>query len=139
MVPARLGVYSPFNLDSELLPSLSAAAIFPLGRTTMDLVDPSESESIKLNSSSGSRLTNVLVGFPLLGSEDLIRLGDDLLHVLPIYHKPYKKDTRLISSISDVISKGKASPTGLSSADATVLAETFHKVPPPPRQIPLSI
>ena len=45
MVPTRLGIHSPFNLDSELHPSLSAAAIFLLGRAAMGELhgDPSSS------------------------------------------------------------------------------------------------
>jgi len=43
------------NLNSELHPSLSAAATPPLGRTVMgEYADPSESESSQLNSGSGS-------------------------------------------------------------------------------------
>jgi len=96
-----------------------------------EYANPSSESSIQLNSSNGSQPTNVLVVFPPLGSEDLIRLGEDLLHVYPIYYKDSKPEEETISSISDLISRGKTSPTGLSSADATVLAETFRKVTPP--------
>ena len=56
MVPETLGVHCPFNLDSELLPSLSAAAMFPFGRAAMEglYADPSKSESsAQLSSISG--------------------------------------------------------------------------------------
>ena len=56
MVPMRLGVHPPFNLDNELLPSLSANMVFPFKRGFVgSWADPSMSESpIQLNSSSGS-------------------------------------------------------------------------------------
>ena len=105
-----------------------------------DYADPSGSESLtELNSTSGSWLTDDLVEFPPFGSEDLIKLGEDLLHVCPIYNKvqyhsrPNEKDIR---SISNVISRGKTSPTGLSSVETTALAETFRKVPPPQKKTP---
>ena len=96
--------------------------------------DPSGSESsTQLNSSSGSwlGLTNDLVEFPLLGSNDLIRLGEDLLQVYPVYRQKWKSYTRgdeYLSWISTVISTGKATPTGLSSEEATGLMEVFRKV-----------
>ena len=105
----------------------------------MTWVDLSKSEpSTQLNSSDGSWLKNDLAKFPLLGSEDLIRLGEDFLHVHPIYIKnSYNtgQDDEYLLSISNMISMGKVSPTGLSSEDATALAETFRKVPLP-RQTP---
>jgi len=67
-----------------------------------------------------------------------MRLGEDLLHVHPIYRKNHhrsQQDDERILSISDVMSRGKTSPTGLSLADATVLVETVRKVPTP-RYIP---
>ena len=57
MVSARLGVNSPFNLDSKSFPSLSVAAMPPSRRAIWeaeDLADPSKSESTQLNSSSCS-------------------------------------------------------------------------------------
>ena len=80
---------------------------------------------------------NGLVDFPPLGSEDLIRLGEDLLHVHPIYYDPQygvlEQGAKTLSSISNVISSGKTSPTGLSSEETTALSETFRKVPLPHR------
>ena len=106
----------------------------------MRYVDPSKSESsTQLNSSSGRRLTNDLVEFPPISPENLIRLGEDLLHVHPIYCEVwgwiYREEGEYVSSISNMISRGKTSPTGLSSEEATALAETFRKVPLP-HQIP---
>jgi len=92
-----------------------AAVIFPSGRTAMPWAS-----------------------FEEIPSLDLIRLGEDLLHVHPIYQKSQERprqEDRLISSISDLISRGKSSPTGLSSADAIALAKIFRWVPPP-HQIP---
>jgi len=104
----------------------------------MEWADPSESESsTQLNSNSGSRLTTDLVEFPPLGPEDLVRLGEDLLHICPIYNKVRyhsQEDDEHLSSISNVISRGMISPMGLSSEEATALAERFRKVPLP-RQI----
>jgi len=57
VVSARLGVNSPFNLDSKSFPSLSVAAMPPSRRAIWeaeDLADPSKSESTQLNSSSCS-------------------------------------------------------------------------------------
>ena len=100
--------------------------------------DPSESElSTHLNSSSGCWLTDDLVEFPPLGPENLVRLGEDLLHVYPIWCK-YSNEARndeCVSRVSAMISKSKNSPTGLSPAEATILAEMFRKVLLP-RQIP---
>jgi len=106
----------------------------------MNWADPSKSESsTQPNSSGGSWLTSDLVDFPPLGSEDLIRLGEDLLHVYPIFYKDRyylpKRDSKTVSSISAVILRGKTSPTGLSPEEATALAETFRNVPLP-RRIP---
>jgi len=140
VVPVRLGICSLFNLNSELLPSLSATAIFPLGRAVMeDWAYHSTSElSTQLNLSSGSWLTDYLVQFPTLGSEDLVRLGEDLLHVYPISYKDWSdhlQNETYVSLISNVISRAKTSPTGLSSEEATALTEIFRKVPLH-RQIP---
>jgi len=80
----------------------------------------------------------MLVGFPSVSPEDLIRLGEDLLHVYPIYYEDptfSKRDGETISSISEVILRGKTTPTGLSSEEATALSETFREVLLP-RQIP---
>jgi len=55
--PHEAGVDSLFDLNTELHPSLSVAAIFPLGQAAMssDWADPSSSESsTQLNSSSRS-------------------------------------------------------------------------------------
>ena len=94
--------------------------------------DPSKSESsTQLHSRSGSRLTNELVEFPPVSPENLIRLGEDLLHVYPIYreHRNEAWGKEYLSSISTVISRGtRTSPTNLSSEEATALAEAFRKV-----------
>ena len=137
----RPGVRYPFDLNSELHPSPSAA-IFPLGQAVMeDYADPSGSESLtELNSTSGSWLTDDLVEFPPLESEDLIRLGEDSLHVRLLYYggwRHYLQKNEDIRSISNMISRSKISPTGLSSEEATALAETFRKVPFPAKS-PLS-
>ena len=99
--------------------------------------DPSESESsIQLNSSSGSRLRSDSVEFPPLGSEDLIRLGEDLLHVHPVFYRArYLPEQRhgYVSSISNVVSRGKSPPMDLSSEEVTALAGTFRKVLSPRR------
>jgi len=95
------------------------------------MIDPSESESsTQLTASSGSWLTNNLVEFPPVSPENLIRLGEDLLHVCPIHDKVRCASLkgRHLPSISAMISRGKISPTGLSSEDATALAEIFRKV-----------
>ena len=101
-------------------------------------VDLSKSKSsIQLSSSSSSRLTDDLVEFPPLSPEDLIRLGEDLVHIYPIHdkHVGYPWHDERVSLISDMISKGKTSPMGLSPEEATLLAEAIRKVPLP-RQIP---
>ena len=131
-VPHEAGSHSSFNLYSELYPSRSPAAAFQLGRVAMDWADPSESESsTQLNSSNGSRLTNDLVKFPTLDSEDLIRLGEDLVHVYPMYYlvryRP-RRDDEYVSSISNMIPRGEISPTDLSSVEATTLSGMFRKV-----------
>jgi len=103
-----------------------------------DWIDPSKSESsTQPNASGGGWLTNDLVKFPLLSPENLVRLGEDLLHVCPIYNHlrfihPQDKHR---SSISALISRGKTSPTGLSSEEALALARIFRKVSLP-HQIP---
>jgi len=128
-----------FDLNSELHRSLSAA-IPTLGRPVMTeyYADLRKSEwSTQLNSSSDSRLRVDLVEFPPVGRENLIRLGEDLLHVYPIYHE-YQDATRQdehVSSISVVISRYKTSPTSFTRKEETILAETFRKVPLP-RQVP---
>jgi len=77
-----------------------------------------------------------LVELPPLGSADLIRLREDLLHVDPIYreHRTAWSVIR-VPSASDLISRDKNTPTDLSSEEATALAETFRQVPLP-YQIP---
>ena len=141
VVPARQEARSPFdlNVNSELHLPHSAAAISPLRRAVMeDCIDPSKSESsTQLNASSVSWLTNGLVEFPPLSSENLIRLGEDLLHACPIHTRvrDTPQSNKYLSSISALISRGKTSPTGLSSEEATALAEIFHKVSLP-HQIP---
>ena len=96
-----------------------------------DWADRPKSESpIQPNSNSGCRLTDDLVEFPPLSPEDLLRLGEDLLHVYPIWceHGKYARNNECVSSVSAVISRGTNPPTGLSTDEATELAETFRKV-----------
>jgi len=92
--------------------------------------DLPKSESwAQLNSSSGSWLTDRLVEFPPLGSEDLIQLREDFLRVYPIYckHRNYTWSDKYITSISDAIPRDKA--TYLSSEEATALTTMLRKVP----------
>jgi len=65
------------------------------------------------------------------------------LHVYPIYRKDGGENLgdKYISSISDVIERGKTSLTGLFPEEAAALAETFRKVPllhPPPTLLSVS-
>ena len=71
--------------------------------------------------------------FPLVSPKNLIRLGEDLLHVYPIYCEDRNGtlDNIYIPWIFEVVSKGKASPTGLSSEEANALAGVFREVPLP--------
>jgi len=60
------------------------------------------------------------------------------LHVHPLYKKTgyhTRQEDELISSISNMISRGKTSSTGLSSEEAAALTKMFREVPLP-RQIP---
>lgn len=75
--------------------------------------------------------------FTELGSEDLIRLGEDLLHAFSMFsqiswHSVDRGDHIYISSISDilVVSRGGEVPMSLSSEEAAVLAETFRTARP---------
>ena len=81
--------------------------------------------------------TGDLVEFPSLGSKDLIRLAEDLLHVYPIYREGREGswEGADVSSISNVISRAENYPTDLPSEEATALSEAFRKVPLP-HQIP---
>jgi len=95
-----------------------------------------ESESpAQLNSSSAGLLTNRSVEFLPLGPENLIRLGEDLLHTFPIFQPDERRipneDKEHISSISNLVSRNRISPTDLPSEEAAALAETFCKVPFP--------
>jgi len=74
-----------------------------------------------------------LVEFPSLGSGDLIRLVEDLLHVYPIYRECRKSswDGAGVSPVSNVISRAENYPTDLSSEEATALSEAFRNVPLP--------
>ena len=102
--------------------------------------DSLESESqTNLNSSSDSSRADDPVEFHSLSHKNLIRLGEDLLRVFSSLHQngwEFRTEiSKFMSSISDLMPRGGAS-TGLSSADATALAEMFHKVtyphyPPP--------
>ena len=133
MVPTRPRVQPSFDPNSELHPSLSPTAIFPLERAAiMPWADPSKSESsTQLNSSSGSRPTNDLAEFPSLGYEDLIQLREDLLHVHPIYCKegnPTQRSYESALPISTVILRGEKPLTDLSSEEAISLAGAFREV-----------
>ena len=94
--------------------------------------DSLESESqTNLNSSSDSSRADDPVEYDLFSHESLIRLGEDLVHAFSILRQngwEYSTLTsEFMSSVSDLMPRGGAS-TGLSSADATVLAEMFHEV-----------
>jgi len=96
-----------------------------------DWIDPSKSESsTQLNASSGSWLTNDLVDFPPLSPENLIRLGEDLLHACLIHNRARStpESNRYLSSISAIMPRGETAPTRLSLEEATALAEIFRKV-----------
>jgi len=96
-----------------------------------DWIDPSKSESsTQLNVSGGSRLTNDLVEFPPLSPENLIRLGEDLLHTCPIHNQARSTplNNKYLSPISAMMPRGKTAPTRLSLEEATALAEIFRKV-----------
>jgi len=71
-----------------------------------------------------------LVDFTSLGPEILTKLGEDFVRALsvpnPMLHWALgEKD--YADRISEVVSRASRSPTGLSSRDATELAETFRK------------
>ena len=62
-----------------------------------------------------------------------MRLGEDLLHAYPFlfqhgFNALTVADSRHLSSISDLVSRGRASPTGLSSTEAEELMEKFREV-----------
>ena len=140
MVPTRPGLYSTCSLDSGSLLSPSVATIFTLGRAAMPYPYYPESEpQTNLNSTSDSSRADDPVEFDSLSHKNLIRLGEDLLHVFSSLRQDgwefSTQTSEFMSSISDLMQKGGAS-TGLSSADATALAEMFHEVtyphqPPP--------
>lgn len=69
--------------------------------------------------------------FALLGPEILIKLGEDFVRASPAPKlvTPWPSIERYYASkISEVVSRARISPAGLSSQDATVLAKTFHEV-----------
>jgi len=117
--------------------SLSAGAISPLGRTAMSDEDPFKSESPTRTSPRGDGLqTDDLVEFPLVRRRNLIRLGEDLLHASSIptaiaYYDVTSTERQYLSSISDLISRDRTSPIGLSPAETAALAGRFRKVPIP--------
>ena len=107
----------------------------------MDDPDYPESEpQTNLNSTSDSSRADDPVEFHSLSHENLIRLGEDLLRVFSSLRQEGLKfstqTSESMSSISDLMPGGGAS-TGLSSADATALAEMFRKVTYPPNLPPL--
>ena len=60
------------------------------------------------------------------------------MHVCPLFYEVQvspQQPRKYELSISEMISRGKTSPTGLSSEEMTMLRETFHKVLLP-RQVP---
>ena len=100
---------------------------------------PKSEPQTNLNSTSDSSRADDPVEFDSLSHENLIRLGEDLLHVFSSLRQDgweFPTETsEFMSSISDLMPRGGAS-TGLSSADATALAVIFRKVtyphhPPP--------
>ena len=101
----------------------------------MSNLDDLESESqTNLNAIGDSSRADDPVELHSLSHENLIRLGKDLVHAFSILRRnewEFPADTfEFVSSVSDLMSRGRAS-TGLSSADATALAEMFREVPYP--------
>jgi len=72
-----------------------------------------------------------LVDFASLGPENLAKLGEDFMRtflVLSPTHPRWQIEKHYTDRVSEVVPRAGRSPTSLSSRDATVLAETFHKV-----------
>ena len=98
----------------------------------MDGLHYLESEpQTNLNSTSDSSRADGPVKFHSLSHENLIRLGEDLLRVFSSLCQDgweFSAETsESMSSISHLMPRAGAL-TGLSSADATALAEVFRKV-----------
>ncbi|KAF9649128.1 kinase-like protein [Thelephora ganbajun] len=100
------------DIDSEAGVSLAAPTIFPLGQIAMSDTGLSE------------------IDFISLGTENLIRLGEDFMRALPFVAQDSPRsrmEERWIKSISEVVSRAGTSPTSLSPRDVVALAETFRQ------------
>jgi len=74
---------------------------------------------------------NDLVDFASLGPENMTRLTKDFMRtsLVPCPKDPaWQVGEEYTDRVSEVASRTGRSPTSLSSRDATVFAETFHKV-----------
>jgi len=72
---------------------------------------------------------------------NLVRLGEDLLQTLPIYHQHkylIRKGGPEYKYVSNIISRYVASPMDLPSEEGIALAKRFHSVPFP-RTFPLGL
>jgi len=74
-----------------------------------------------------------LVDFTSLSTEILTKLGEDFVRALSVPNPQLiwvsvGREKPCADRISEVVSRAKTSPTGLSSQDATALAKTFHEV-----------
>ena len=100
-------------------------------------MDPPKSESpTQQNPCGGDRQTVDSVEFPPVRPKNLIRLGEDLLRasLIPATGMSYPvgaEDRQYLSLVSDMISRDRYSPTGLSPEESEALAETFRKVNSP--------
>ena len=98
-----------------------------------DLESESQTNLNSIGDSSRARADDP-VELHSLSHENLIRLGKDLVHAFSVLRRnewEFPADTfEFVSSVSDLMSRGRVS-TGLSSADATALAEMFREVPYP--------
>lgn len=107
-------------------------------RTTHITSDPYPESHLLRHNQTRVVVAEHLLDFTDLSSEDLIRLGEDLLHAFSLFsripwHSIDKGDYALISSISDilVVSRDGEVPMSLPSKEAAALAETFRMVRPP--------
>jgi len=72
-----------------------------------------------------------LVDFTSVAPEILTKLGEDFVRALSVPNPELhwvQREQDCADRISEVVSRTRTSPTGVSSRDATVLAETFHEV-----------
>lgn len=77
-----------------------------------------------------------MVEFPPLSPEDLIQLGADFLRVDSVLRQEgwiFSGITgKTAPSVSDLVSRGTASPTGLSSVEAAAMVAIFRNEVPYP-------